>query len=141
MLQDYTNRPAVNKQPGTSNNVFLAELYGTVPGSAPYIPETDDGVDVEEQAQVDESAPENFAPETLAPSKPGKHEDRMLRGHTISSERMLRFVDQVDQEINQGISALGAHNGWRLLHRSDYGEAHEKKLDDRYKVQVHFLLA
>lgn len=121
---DYTNRPAVNKQPDRSNYVFLAELYGTVPGSPPYIPDIDTDGTVEAEAQVESDSENN--------------DYRRLRG---SSSRRLRFMDEVDQEIELGLSAIRAHKDWKLLHRSEFGEAHEKKLDDRFTVQVHFLLA
>lgn len=131
---DYTNRPHVNKQPDESNFIFLAQLYGTVPGSPPFIPEPT--VDVEAQVQVE---PES---ETSAPAKEKKRKDgdRMLRSQ-VPSHRMLRWMDELDEEIELGLSAIRAHSEWKLLHRSEYGEAHEKKLDDRFKVQVHYLLA
>ena len=117
---DYTNRPDVNKQPDRSNFIFLTELYGTVPGSPPYIPDSDTDGTVEAEAQVDS---DNIG-------------NRKLRG---TSSRILRLVDELEPEIE--LSVIRAHKDWKLLHRSEFGEAHEKKLDDRFKVQVHFLLA
>jgi hypothetical protein len=123
---DYTNRPDVNKQPDRSNYVFLAELYGTVPGSPPYTPDvvTDGTVEAEAQVNNDSESDHNS-------------DDRRLRG---TSGHILRFIEGVDQEIELGLSAIRSHSDWRLLHSSAYGEGHEKILDNQFKVQVHFLL-
>jgi len=54
--------------------------------------------------------------------------------------QVFRMLNDVDDEIELGPSAMTHNNGWHLKHRSSYGEAHEKQLGDGFSVQVHFLL-
>ena len=54
--------------------------------------------------------------------------------------RVLRSLE-CDRDIERGLSALNRENGCILLHRTVFGEAHEKDIGEGFKVQVHLLLA
>jgi hypothetical protein len=47
---------------------------------------------------------------------------------------------EIDASVLRGF-VKSDRTGWRLLQRTDHGEAHEIDLDDEYKVQIHLLLA
>jgi hypothetical protein len=155
---DYTNRPANNRQPATANFVFLKELYGVIPGSEPEV--VDQGATSQQESVIVTNVPTDtpVADQSEQQQKPkGKGNKRKLvrtrgpRGgrsrndsRSLSSslpQRALRSLEVVDAEIELGVSAITHENGWRLLHRSTHGEAHEKHLGDGFSVQVHLLLA
>ena len=131
---DYTNRPQNNMHPDTMNFDFLFELYGTVPGSA-----------VESQSSVvnEEDSSATTTQEDATKEKGGGKRS-LLRSQQQQRlpHRVLRSLEEVDNEIEQGFSAFTPENGWKLLHQTEHGEAYEKPIDDgSYRVQVHFLLA
>ena len=52
-------------------------------------------------------------------------------------EEMMRVVSKLEKRLDDN-----AHeDGWKLLHRTKFGEEHEMELQDGYKVRVHMLLA
>ena len=108
---DYTNNPGVNKQPDASNYKFLAQLYGTVPGS--------DSVSTEEIV-------------------PG---DRALEFTETEDEPLPEWLQFAYEEALSEIEDEREVDGrWRLLHESTHGRAHEVDLGGGYTLQVHKLL-
>lgn len=115
---DYTNNPSVNKQPDASNMQFLAELYGTFPGSG-------------NEAVVARS-------ETVPPG-----DRRLLRQKPETRELPDWLLDSwkdVIPQIENRVGVTEHDDGWRLLHRCLHGEAHEYDLGNGYALQVHKLL-
>jgi hypothetical protein len=70
----------------------------------------------------------------------GNYGPRNRRDHAIPGQ----FWEKVHHSVQRLASRLdnNAHeDGWKLLHRSKYGEDHEMELGDGYIVRVHMLLA
>ena len=135
---DYTNNFSGNKSPDEFLYTFLTDLYGSVDGSiAPNITTTDKGDDA-----------------TASQSPGGRRQLRQIsssiknRGSELFSSvadvnrrrELLRRWEEINTSVINGFKASD-REGWRLLHRTEYGEAHEIELDEEYTVQVHALLA
>jgi hypothetical protein len=53
---------------------------------------------------------------------------------------LLQRWDEINLSVMNGFNASDKE-GWRVLHATDFGEAHEIELDEEFKVQIHALLA
>jgi hypothetical protein len=53
---------------------------------------------------------------------------------------LLSRWEEINKAVIDGFKT-SHREGWRLLHRTKYGEAHEIALDEEYTVQVHALFA
>lgn len=146
---DYTNNYEGNESPDTSNYNYLTDLYGTVDGSIP--PGT--GIGATESSAA--------AASTEAVAGGGRRQRRALRRttksnrpprqlfHAVESESRRRelqsrwdAVDEVFYNKQRTRSLLvEGRKGWRVLHRTEHGEAHEIDLGDGYVAQIHMLLA
>jgi hypothetical protein len=115
----------------------LTGLYGSVDGSiAPNITSADTG---------DGS--------TASQSTGGRRQLRQNQSSGRRKNELFSSVADVDrrqillsrwEEINKAVIhgfETSDREGWRLLHRTEYGEAHEIELDEEFTVQVHALLA
>jgi hypothetical protein len=151
---DYTNNFGGNKSPDEFLFNFLADLYGSVDGSrAPNI--TTSSADTTSDGTTDGGTNTG----TTANQSPGDR--RNLRYSTTKQDGNLQAFDlhlfssvideskrrdlanrwsEIDASVLRGF-VKSDRTGWRLLHRTDHGEAHEIDLDDEYKVQIHLLLA
>jgi hypothetical protein len=105
---DYTIHPWVNMQPDVSNYDFLAQLYGTVPGSP------------------------TLAPATSAPSGGG----RSLSESDAIPEWIMDKWLMLDDELELHSHGSEARHGWRLLHQHERGEAHELDIGQGYTIRV-----
>jgi hypothetical protein len=56
-------------------------------------------------------------------------------------ETIRRTMREAVSKLEQRIDDKAHEDGWRLLHRTKHGEAHEMELGEGYKVRVHMLLA
>ena len=108
---DYTNNPSVNMQPGTYNYKFLAQLYGTVPGSA-----------------------------TLAPSATPVPGGRRGLSDGIPEWVMDKWRI-LDDELELHNHGSEERHGWRVLHQNDFGEGYELDIGEGYSIRVVKLLA
>ena len=109
---DYTNNPTANKQPGTYNYQFLAQLYGLVPGSATLAPSS-----------------------TLAPSGGRRGLSDGIPGWVMDKWRIL------DDELELHNHGSEERNGWRVLHQNDNGEGYELDIGEGFSIRVVKLLA
>jgi len=109
---DYTDSPANNDQPGPENFEFLAVMYGVPEGS---------------QTAVTTSA-----------VQPG--ERRVFETVDTEDEALpdwlLSKLQQVVPAFENRMDGKDYEEGWRLLHRSLHGVAHEMDLGDDYSVRV-----
>jgi hypothetical protein len=149
---DYTNNFSGNKSPDDFLYNFLTDLYGSVDGSrAPNITkadgdstETDDG---NGSTPTDDGNGATDSQSTGGRRRLRKKPSSMKRGKLFSSvtdesrrRRLLQQWEEINKAVVNGFKSSD-RKGWRLLHRTEYGEAHEIELDDEYTVQVHALLA
>jgi hypothetical protein len=119
---DYTNNPQVNKQPDDSNFQFLADLYGNVTGTQSV---------ASSEVVSDQVASEPGDGRALASQDAA---DRELPAWLLSAWRDL--IPQIEQQTD----ATDYHKGWRVLHSSNFGEAHERDLGQGFTLQVHKLM-
>jgi hypothetical protein len=119
---DYTNNPQVNKQPDDSNFQFLADLYGNVTGTQSV---------ASSEVVSDQVASEPGDGRALASQDAA---DRELPAWLLSAWRDL--IPQIEQQTE----ATDYHKGWRVLHSSNFGEAHERDLGQGFTLQVHKLM-
>lgn len=73
----------------------------------------------------------------------GPKEHRHLFSSIKSESRRRDLLDswnEIDSLVISGFVG-SERDGWRLLHRTAFGEAHEIDLGDNYKIQIHLLLA
>ncbi|GKZ00089.1 hypothetical protein MPSEU_000962300 [Mayamaea pseudoterrestris] len=115
---DYTNNPSVNMQPDVTNFEFLAQLYGTVPGSATLPPETSSPFGNRRSLSTTTIKSNDTIPEWIMDKWRLMENDMELHSH--GSE---------------------ARNGWRLLHENEFGESHELNIGQGYSIRVEKLLA
>lgn len=128
---DYTNQPKSNMQPDTPNFNLLAQLYGTVDGSP--VPEFDNGQTAESAAETvnDKKNKDGGRRRNLRePSPP------LARPVPAS---VVEAFDNVDRLVNSQNNGLDGMKGWRKLHESMYGEAHEIDAGDGFTIQIHML--
>lgn len=147
---DYTNNFSGNKSPDSFLYNFLADLYGSVDGSrAPNVTTTNGG-GFTGGGGDDSTTDDGNGGGTTANQSPGsrrletgnRHQRRLFS--KVSKRVRRRYLESRWIAINALVSSgfkKSDRIGWRLLHRTEFGEAHEMDLDDEYKVQVHLLLA
>jgi hypothetical protein len=148
---DYTNNFSGNKSPDTFLYNFLADLYGSVDGSrAPNVTNTNGGGFTE--GGGDGTTDDGSGGGTTSNQSPGSRRARNFSRNRhqrqlfslVSNGSRRRYLENRWAAINaQVLSGFikSDSDGWRLLHRTEFGEAHEIDLDDEYKVQVHLLRA
>lgn len=107
---DYTNNPAANRSPDSSNYEFLAELYGIIPGS--------DAVSSQETVPGNRHLSLDTPDESLPDWVQFAYEDAVV---------------EIEKETDPG-------ENWRLLHESTHGRAHEVDLGNGFTLEVHKLL-
>lgn len=126
---DYTTRYEGNKSPDESLYQFLADLYGTVDGSG----------SVEAKA----AAPKGGESRERRMKHQRADDHRHLFESVKSESRRLELLsvwNEIESLVVTGF--VGSESeGWSLLHRTAYGEAHEIDLGDNYAVQIHLLRA
>ena len=121
---DYTNDYDGNKSPDESNYELLAELYGTVGGNS-----------------TSTTAAQPGARRIMKHLRqPASH--RHLFQSVQSEPRRQELLSNWNEIVSQAESGLvgSETNGWRLLHQTPFGEAHEIDLGDNFSVQIHYLL-
>lgn len=135
---DYTNNFSGNKSPDDFLYNFLTHLYGSVDGSiAPNITTADNGDD----STASQSPGSRRQLRQMMSSR--KNRSTELFSSVADENRrreLLRRWEEINKSVINGFKASD-RQGWRLLHRTEYGEAHEIELDEEYTVQVHALLA
>lgn len=64
------------------------------------------------------------------------------------SQRVGNIDHSLRKKMRDAVEKLAARlddnaheDGWKLLHRSKHGEAHEMEFEQGYKIRVHMLLA
>lgn len=141
---DYTNNYSGNKSPDQGNYQYLTALYGSVDGS---IPAGDPSST--EYAQDDDPTAEQRA--NNAGNRRNLRSEKKHRAlfHTVEDKSERRELQakwkDIDDIVNDTSGArrrrLDVLEGWRLLHQTEYGEAHEIDLGYDYKAQIHLLRA
>jgi len=121
---DYTNNYSGNKTPDTSNYEFLAKLYGTLDGSG----NAETSSVVQDGTRLRRRMKQGRERQLFE-----KVEDEVRRSELIAKWQII------SSQIESGY--VPSHEGWRLLHRTSYGEAHEIDLGETYTLQVHLLRA
>jgi hypothetical protein len=118
---DYTNNPRVNKQPDETNYRFLEELYGDVPGSGNGTTASSENVN-------------------------GRLRHRRRLHGALFNKPIPAWVlsawRSMDDELNnhaRGAELSSTGKSWRVLHHSEFGEAHETDIGGGYTIQVHKL--
>jgi hypothetical protein len=112
---DYTANPAANQQPDGTNYAFLQDLYGT----------------------VDEA--------TVEPST--RHLTTTTTTTTTTAQPATKIPHDIRVKIMELLPVMENHpmdhqvppQGWRVLHRSLQGQAHEIDLGNEWTLQVHKL--
>ena len=147
---DYTNNYSGNSKPDETNYNYLTELYGTVDGSIP-AGSGIAGTGSTEDATGDGSTEGAAGTSATSPERDVGNRGRRSLFHAVENESRRREIeskwktidDIVNDTSNDTIRSrrLEAMEGWRLLHRSAYGEAHEIDLGHNYRAQIHMLLA
>jgi hypothetical protein len=115
----------------------LTDLYGSVDGTR----------------KSNVTVPDNGNGSTASQSSGGR---RLVRRSLFSKRRssqlfstvtdvdrrqmLLQRWDEINLSVMNGFKASDKE-GWRVLHATDFGEAHEIELDEEFKVQIHALLA
>jgi hypothetical protein len=145
---DYTNNFSGNKSPDLFLYNLLTDLYGSVDGSrAPNVtvPVTDD-VTPDDGSTANQSTGNRRRMVRNAHRSTkdvARKKQRSLFSAVKDEERRLTLLkkwDEINTSVNNGfLSSERAR--YRLLHKTDYGEAHEIDLDDEYTVQIHTLYA
>jgi hypothetical protein len=168
---DYTNNPKNNKAPDISNYQFLYELYGLVPGAAPYTPPTEAPSEPSSTSTATTSTAADTAvsledEDNVPPNEERKKEkdNKQGRRHRKTRRRVAHDVDEpladwlqaaVDaakaslEEMNhhhpqnqqEQDATHNTHGRWRLLGQAAHGESHEIELEHGYRFQVHKLYA
>jgi len=134
---DYTNNPEVNMQPATPNFNFLAQLYGTVDGSP--IPATDSG-NVQSSTQDVSGSGGGGGRRFLRKSSHATSTATISAGMRSVPAPVMAAFDDIDQVVdNWMVDSEQERQGWRKLHESEHGEAHEVDLGDGFVVQIHML--
>jgi hypothetical protein len=145
---DYTNNFSGNKSPDSFLYNFLADLYGSVDGSrAPNVTTdaggnggggtTDDGSGGGTTAN---QSPVNRRLRRLSHYR-NLHQRQLFSSVANDSRRL--YLENRWNEIDAFLMSelkQSDWDGWRLLHRSEYGDAHEIDLDGEYTVRVRRLL-
>ena len=134
---DYTERPENNMHPDTSNFETLQELYGNVNGNLRMERNAgggggrraevgEDGDDDEWMMREDDEF-ELYASYLLDPIE-------------LASSYQTMSDDNEDFEHNE-MNSNGGVGSWRLLHKTETVEHHERKLGNGYSIHTSILLA
>ena len=134
---DYTNNFSGNKSPDDFLYNFLTDLYGSVDGSiAPNVTTADNG-----DGSTASQSPGERRQLRQSTSRKNRSTELFSSVTDVSRRReLLRRWEEINAAVVNGFKASD-REGWRLLHQTEYGEAHEIELDEEYTVQVHALLA
>jgi len=130
--------------PDQGNYEYLTELYGSVDGSIPAGGGNDggDGGGTAEQSKEEGNRRDRRGLMQTVKTRP-----RQMLFHTVKDEtrrlELLSRWNEIDELVNSSNKGrrLEERVGWRLLHRTEYGEAHEIDLGESYKAQIHMLRA
>ena len=163
---DYTNNPAVNKQPSESNFIFLADLYGSLDGT--YVrnvthpgasggfsirgseeeDETEDENDKKKKKEEDDESPGDSTA-SAARDPPGNRRN-LQQARNEQQQTPLPLPDwvmpayrKVRDRVLSGQPPDSSEFKHRFLHQTEHGHAFEVALDDagQFSVQFHFLSA
>jgi hypothetical protein len=132
---DYTNNFEGNKTPDAYLYNYLKDLYGIVGTNSTGVPVA--------QSNTNSGT---YAPSSNTGGRRLKHrpDGRRHLFESVESEARRRELlfrwNEIDSLVVSGFVG-SERDGWRLLHQTAYGEAHEIDLGDNYSVQVHLLLA
>jgi hypothetical protein len=144
---DYTNNFSGNKSPDSFLYNFLADLYGSVDGSRAPNVTTTNGSGFTAGATDDGSGGGNTANQSPNGGRLrnlySNHHQRQLFS-LVSKGSRRRYLESRWNAINEQVLngfRKSERDEWRLLHRSEFGEAREIDLDEEYQVQVHLLFA
>ncbi|CAB9509618.1 expressed unknown protein [Seminavis robusta] len=110
---DYTSNPAANVSPDHSNFVFLKDLYGTTPGTARALKQSD------------------------SPSRVSQ----ILNHRRIPDDIKAQLKEISLQFENRSFDEKPRTRAWRLLLRNEDAEAHDVALGNGWSVRMHKLLA
>jgi hypothetical protein len=139
---DYTNNFSGNKSPDSFLYNFLTDLYGSVDGSrAPNVTLTNGGNNATAN-QSPGSRRKTRSSRSSSKLFADKHKRKLFSSVTDERRRqeLLERWNEINALVINGFDLTG-QEGWKLLHRTKHGEAHEIHLDDEHKVQIHLLLA
>jgi len=64
----------------------------------------------------------------------------LRRRQASTPDHVLAKFNEVVSKLEQRLDDNAHEDGWRLIHRTKHGEAHEMHLADGYKARVHMLL-
>ena len=131
---DYTNNPEFNMQPDTPNFIFLAQLYGTVDGSPVPAREGTGGVEAAQTVPGDSGPGNNRRGGTRGLRKVSGSRSRSVPAAVFAA------FDDLDRLVDNGLVGT-VEQGWRKLHESEHGEAHEVDVGNGFLVQIHLLKA
>jgi hypothetical protein len=137
---DYTSRPENNMQPALPNFEFLTVLYGSIDGTIPQGGSSTGTPSVQSAQDVEPDDEDND-------DKKSKNKDDRRRGRRSLIKKVLPpeielALDEIDALADSGmidVDTMRQRKGWRLLHASEHGQAHEIDLGDGYVVQLHML--
>lgn len=137
---DYTSRPENNMQPAQPNFEFLTVLYGSIDGTIPQGGSSTGTPSVQSAQDVEPDEEDNG-------DKKSKNKDDRRRSRRSLIKKVLPpeielALDEIDALADSGMIDAGnmsQRRGWRLLHASEQGQAHEIDLGDGYVVQLHML--
>jgi hypothetical protein len=127
---DYTVHPEVNMQPATANFNFLAQLYGTVDGSPVPVSNTTSAALTTNNAVSSGSGNRR--------NLSGRYLRRGSRRVGALPPQVEAALEDIDLLVDNGTVGT-AEQGWRLLHKSAHGEAHEIDLGNGFTIQIHLL--
>ena len=148
---DYTNNFNGNSKPDQGNYEYLTELYGSVDGSIAVGTKLgDDGTDTSgsTEGSTGSTGGSNGSTGGSSANSPEQNVGNRRRRalfHAVKDDLRRRELEAKWRKISdivndtRGYRRLEVLEGWRLLHRSEYGQAHEIDIGDNYRVQVHML--
>ena len=127
---DYTERPENNMHPDTSNFETLEELYGNVNGNLRMERNAGGGRRVEKDEDKwmmmrEDDEFELYASYLLDPIE-------LASSFQIMSD---------DEDLHNEMDSNGGVGSWRLLHKTETVEHHERKLGNGYSIHTSILLA
>lgn len=123
---DYTRNPENNMQPAEPNFKFLTTLYGSIDGSIP----PGGAVETAQDVGPDEDDKSN---------KKNKNKDNRTLVRKVLPPEIEIALDEIDAIVDSGEINNTKRQGWRRLHFSEHGEAHEINLGNGFVVQLHML--
>jgi hypothetical protein len=121
----------------------LTDLYGSVDGSRkPNITSTDEGNNATALQSTGNRRRQLRYSHRFTKLVGNMNQRQLFSSVTDKTKRreLLKRWDEINSSVLNGLNSSDLV-GWRLLHRTEFGEAHEMELDDVHTVQLHFLLA